>query len=279
MKSRNNALKHGIFACGLVKGESRAEYDELVHDLMEEFQPEGRLEIIQVEKLAMSFWRYRRYLRAEAAFASNAANEIENTIVDREIRQAAEHDEKGLLNKAIHGENPYAGMQAVSELEKVRQRIEEAGLDWMRDRKLLTYIFGSESPTNLLEPKRTELVCRYHELVFGKEEEEKEEGKEEQENEKTQVSDAEAKRQIIALIDEALEIFGPDSLRRALIKKEKEELAAISALIPAGEIGDKFQRYEGTLERSIDRTLAQLERLQRLRAGLPVPPPVKVEVT
>ncbi len=38
-------------------------------------------------------------------------------------------------------------------------------------------------------------------------------------------------------------------------------------------------RYEANLERNIDRTLNQLERLQRMRLGQPVPPPVKVELS
>lgn len=42
---------------------------------------------------------------------------------------------------------------------------------------------------------------------------------------------------------------------------------------------DEFIRYEVNLERAIDRTLAQLERLQRMRLGQPVLPPVKVEVS
>jgi hypothetical protein len=37
-------------------------------------------------------------------------------------------------------------------------------------------------------------------------------------------------------------------------------------------------RYEASLERSIDRTLTQLERLQRMRLGLAVPPPFRVEL-
>ncbi len=37
-------------------------------------------------------------------------------------------------------------------------------------------------------------------------------------------------------------------------------------------------RYEASLERAIDRTLSQLERLQRMRLGLAVPPPFRVEL-
>jgi len=42
---------------------------------------------------------------------------------------------------------------------------------------------------------------------------------------------------------------------------------------------DRLLRYEASLERTFDRTLNQLERLQRMRLGQPVPPPVKVELS
>jgi len=40
-----------------------------------------------------------------------------------------------------------------------------------------------------------------------------------------------------------------------------------------------IMRYETNLERNIERTLNQLERLQRMRLGQPVPPPVRVELS
>jgi hypothetical protein len=42
---------------------------------------------------------------------------------------------------------------------------------------------------------------------------------------------------------------------------------------------DRFLRVEASLERAFDRTLIQLERVQRMRRGLPVPPPIKVEIS
>lgn len=38
-------------------------------------------------------------------------------------------------------------------------------------------------------------------------------------------------------------------------------------------------RYEASIERAIDRTMGQLERLQRMRLGQPVLPPIKLEVS
>jgi len=42
---------------------------------------------------------------------------------------------------------------------------------------------------------------------------------------------------------------------------------------------DCLLRYEASLERSIERTLKQLERLQRMRLGLAVPPSVDVNIS
>ena len=42
---------------------------------------------------------------------------------------------------------------------------------------------------------------------------------------------------------------------------------------------DRLLRYEASLERSFDRTLTQLERLQRMRLGQLVPPPLKVDIS
>jgi hypothetical protein len=45
------------------------------------------------------------------------------------------------------------------------------------------------------------------------------------------------------------------------------------------KILDCFPRYEASIERSFDRTLTQLERIQRMRQGQPVAPPIKVDIS
>lgn len=265
--SRWNALKHGIFAEGLVEGESRKEYENLLRDLIEEFRPVGRLETIEVEKLAMLYWRYRRFLNAEAALASSAVYEIEHRTPGRKIREAVRGSERGLLHEAFEGENPYFDMRAVEELNRLRQSIEEDGLDWERDRPLLTEIYGRGSETDPFEPSQTKLVSTYHELVFGKEG-----------DGNTTVSKPEAKKQMIELVDDTLEVYAPDAFFRPIEKEREIMRSAAIALVPAGETGERFQRYETMLDRAIDRCLARIERLQRMRLGLGVLPPIKVEV-
>jgi hypothetical protein len=42
---------------------------------------------------------------------------------------------------------------------------------------------------------------------------------------------------------------------------------------------NRFPRYEASIDRALDRTLAQLERYQRMRLGQPVAPLIKVDVS
>jgi hypothetical protein len=89
-KSNYNAVKHGIFAVGLVRErESRAQYHRIVADMVETLQPVGRLEEILVEKLTMLVWRYRRLLQAEAAELAWEAESAEDGNMEGKVRTAA----------------------------------------------------------------------------------------------------------------------------------------------------------------------------------------------
>jgi hypothetical protein len=70
---------------------------------------------------------------------------------------------------------------------------------------------------------------------------------------------------------------------RRLISTETEELQEIGNPFEESNSGsailDRFPRYEATIERSFDRTLTQLERIQRMRRGEPVAPPIKLDIS
>lgn len=55
---------------------------------------------------------------------------------------------------------------------------------------------------------------------------------------------------------------------------EEERLA-----VPKDGELERLMRYEDHLDRAFDRTLSQLERLQRMRLGLATLPPLKVELS
>jgi hypothetical protein len=65
-----NAIKHGIFAKDLVIAagdgqEDELEYHELLAELKKDLAPEGRIEMLLVEKIAVNYWRLRRLIRYE----------------------------------------------------------------------------------------------------------------------------------------------------------------------------------------------------------------------
>ncbi len=59
----------------------------------------------------------------------------------------------------------------------------------------------------------------------------------------------------------------------------EREVGGASRELPKAPELDRLLRYEASLERSFDRTLSQLERLQRMRAGQAVPPELKVRLS
>jgi hypothetical protein len=56
------------------------------------------------------------------------------------------------------------------------------------------------------------------------------------------------------------------------IQARTKKLERLCSLVPEASRLDHLLRYETSLERSFDRTLSQLERLQRIRLGQPVLP-------
>jgi len=62
-----NATKHGIFSATAVgPGEDQTEFDRLRRELYRDVKPEGKLQEIQVEKLAALFWALKRVFRGLA---------------------------------------------------------------------------------------------------------------------------------------------------------------------------------------------------------------------
>jgi hypothetical protein len=69
--ARRNALKHGILASALLLthgqgAEDQTEFDELLDRLHRDLAPVGTLEEMQVEKIAVCWWRQKRALLCEA---------------------------------------------------------------------------------------------------------------------------------------------------------------------------------------------------------------------
>jgi hypothetical protein len=114
--SSHNAMKHGLLSKELVISgkENRKEFEQLLEELIEDFQPQGRAELSLVETIAICDWRFRRTLRAEAA-------EIVSDPVmafDRVLPNADETNKILRYQVSVHRQK----MQTLQLLEKLQRR-------------------------------------------------------------------------------------------------------------------------------------------------------------
>src|ERR1700752_3708408 len=69
--SRGNALKHGLFCRPITDFEALREdpqkYEEMLNGLRDQYQPMGKAEEIEVERIAICYWRLKRAWRYENA--------------------------------------------------------------------------------------------------------------------------------------------------------------------------------------------------------------------
>lgn len=76
-----NAIKHGIFTKDLiiksgVCQENEAEYQELLNGIIDSLSPQGQLESLLVEKIALDFWRLKRVIRFESGSMKKYLDEV-----------------------------------------------------------------------------------------------------------------------------------------------------------------------------------------------------------
>ncbi|MHC4442745.1 MAG: hypothetical protein ACYTA5_09140, partial [Planctomycetota bacterium] len=70
-RSSQNALKHGLLARQILindddPNEKTEDFDQLLSDLVDELQPDGRIQSLLVQRIAVCYWRLRRAYRFEA---------------------------------------------------------------------------------------------------------------------------------------------------------------------------------------------------------------------
>ena len=272
-----NAVKHGLLAKEVVirtgdGEESKSEFKNLLTALTESLQPEGVLEEMLVEKIAVCYWRLMRVVRCEVG----------------EIR--------GALDTHIFD-------QAMRRLEKVNNILEWPSLtNTGCDKQLMMSTAGIERLLKIIEGLRYDIeehgtLCENAEKemirVFGRENggfgqhlsffnwlasEKGQEGAKSQSEEEALPDPQKCRQIILELIEEK-----ESALRDALdIMAEQEDLNTQSAMaklcLPDGETYDRILRYETAIERQMYRAMNQLERLQRQRRGEFTPPPVNVEI-
>jgi hypothetical protein len=277
-KSSRNATKHGIFSdVALLKDESPSKFNSMLNGLRNDFRPVGELEQILVDKLASLLWRTRRVLIAEGAEIRRGTTLYSWYKFERDEQEAAKFirsEEKVRAGLFSRIDNPFIRDRCLTTLHRLKARIEVRGFDSFVDTHLLTMIFGDAE----MAAQTISLVAAYKLCSQGGEDpdlgvQNKPEAKELKEN---LLTPEERKTNYLRELQFVMDRVKGYSEASPRLNAPTEKLELTCRKEPDGSELDHLPRYEAHLERCIDRTLSQLERLQRIRKGQPVLPELKV---
>ena len=275
-----NGLKHGLLSKELIIREGDGKEDEadfiaLFQGLQENFSPEGTIEEMLVEKVAVCLWRLRRAIRFESGMLREGLDSIyenyERTLKwnNKDVNIFDEYDALREEQERIIRENQHC-------IKLLKNNLDLSQLHEDKDIGMTTYYF------NLIVKEYTGddwIDSDLPEEKFSEEEMTLEEMrtfviKKDWTDDKLRENFI---QQDIDGIEEAKEkIQQLEGLKKAE-ELRVSRLAQTKALISYNDV-DKLIRYETAIERQLYRALNQLERLQRQRAGDSVPPPISVDV-
>lgn len=250
--SRRNAIKHGLSARHTpdfeVLKENPDAYNDLLNAFWAQYQPVGRAEEVEVERITLCHWRLKRAARFEDAANLVAQRNFEN----------AQRVQEG-INDCIERDKKEEGV--ILELQNAEKEIEATGE------------ISNETKQRIfaLEPWVEKLLWGYDQVC----------------RERIEDLCLSERFATVSLQTRSL-ILAQSTVRRTIIfLEESRQRKWTEALkvgveqhsIPNSEALDRLLRYETATERSLTRALDRLESLQRRRRGQPLLPPVRVRFT
>jgi len=249
--------------------EDPEEFSRLLVDLQEQLNPVGTLEEMLVEKIAAAYWRLRRAYNYEVGLIRNKNDTATDNFYnktdwdDKKVRKSPYEIEKEINRETEAIKYWEKDFKDLGKMYKAGKPLEDI-FDWEDN-----WGFLQDSVAHLFTDERIE-----YEYV------EPQELRELLVNEKGW-TDQQIWERLIEICPEQA-----DKHRNRINDLEKEnqnnelKLQVLKKLgnIPHKEELDRLLRYESAIERQFYKALNQLERMQRLRSGDNVPPPVEIDV-
>jgi hypothetical protein len=262
-RSSRNAIRHGIFSeVILLKGESRLELESLRLEFWKKSQPEGAIEEFLVDKLVSIAWRYRRFLLAETGEIRNQFLQLDGERIRRrnEVtdRLAAED------HLAIEIQDPDVLKRCLQLLAELREGIQTAGFKQERDIAILQQLYGTAAYES---GSLGDQYSRWFQTAQASEEKRERKG---------YATPEECKQNVLDVIKIEIRRLKDRHKESASLESQRNKGELLRRHVPESPELDRLLRYEASLERAFDRTLAHLERQQRLRLGQPVAPRIDV---
>ncbi len=247
--SRRNALKHGLFAmdlyiAALTKWEDPDEYQNLLQRLAESYQPVGAAEELEVQQIAVCWWKRARAWRYEnAEIACQLA--IRHTAVNTSDALSQMHRIRLELLKKAELEIEATGQLSEELKGEIFGNPECAGL-WNLVDETLSIGLAKDmdvTPRLITEARKSDPEAAKN-FLWG------------------------VARGVTLLL-----VRNNESLAAEVAKLSNDVEA-----IPRTEALDRLLRAETAIERSLNLAINRLECLQRRRKAQAGPPPVSIRV-
>jgi hypothetical protein len=252
--SAKNAIKHGLFSGQMMDflshGEDPTEYEEILNGLCVKYQPSGMAEKLEVERIALCWWRLKRAWRYENAMNRVALRDLGR----RELAEQAEWcKERDREEDAI--------IQELQRAAEEIQKTQEFPKDWEELKQRIFLIEPKFEPVwKLLESAAQERLTVPVVSKLSKQ------------------LDPKERTLLLAIFTVRSAIVFLEELRESR-NTSVREIAIAQHVIPDSDALDKILRYETIIERQLERSVDRLERLQRRREGETLLPPVSVRLT
>src|SRR5215467_6061621 len=239
--SRQNAMKHGLLSREVVitRGDYREnaeDYARLFDGLTVQFEPEGVAEELEVQKIALYYWRKIRTVRYEHGAIRTRTADMRG----REQRSREAEFERALnfnfgLEHSLRGLHFLIEGMEVAKQEALDGQVSSASLEG-----LMKY-FPDDFPPND--------EAEYADGAAAGD----------------VVGPPEYLRELVARMEEQLERLRPLRDRAEQAEMLEFESKIRAAAVPTSGVVDKLVRYETSIERELDRALKRLEHMQKRR--------------
>lgn len=269
-RSKRNSITHGIFSDLVVlQSESKSDFDALLNAIWKDRRPEGALEESLVGQLVVLLWRRRRVCKAETAEIQARSEFVQWDENERHRQDAARLSLVG-CGLTLWIANPEALQGCLDLLGELKEAIQEHGFDPDHDQGILTRLYGSNGSQGNWKKTLQDSYLDWLNTARCSEEEPQQNG---------YTSPQECEKNFVEEVNDEIRRLEHYRQQDATISARRLQLEVLRQSVPESPRLDQLLKYETGISREIDRTLNQLERLQRMRLGQTVPPPINLSVT